>query len=684
MGRKLLERDGVVGYATACLLMLVAGETPAAVRVLLTEAGLDRQPDNPVVAMLVAAVELAEIEDPARLVEEITRHVQVGSAPPELACWLHYARHIEAPPQLLAAMRQLGAYPRSIATLDCFVELRIAILDSYARQAWTDKRYDAARLLWQEAGALDPHRVAVNANLALLAARTRAADEYGPAWERFAECLYLHSAAVGDIQRLLDDRLTLHLTLARQSAGRSRAAGRALPSESDLAAWMGEPDAVEVWLREWDLYYVNARLRFRSPWHLLGVPADADAAALEEARDAFVRHLDRAMAGLPWRGLSAFLTLARAATDEALRMALSGPGPAADPNHEAETARAEALTEDLLERVQLLRWLSRALARRRSATALALGGSVALRQFALPTGPLQRLCVERGLLEAGESLVDAFDNDLVEVTAAWDRPPPDGEKRGAERLAALDRCVTAAPHLIAVHAYRCQLLYRMGRHADAYAAAEEAVSLRPGGPSTEDAERHRADLAALMDSIGAPARAGAGRRTAPADPAGQVVWRFPGGATFMVELDADSHYSVLGVEPDATPAAIGAARNRLNTELRRRQRLEPANRDALKRRRKDVNAAGETLARPAEREKYDRDHPHVRLFTPRTAAAAMFVSIGDRLDVVHRAIRGHLHAAGVTVPPLSDLDRLDFGDDVTPHPLLDGTRIPAATPADDS
>jgi len=40
---------------------------------------------------------------------------------------------------------------------------------------------------------------------------------------------------------------------------------------------------------------------------------------------------------------------------------------------------------------------------------------------------------------------------------------------------------------------------------------------------------------------------------------------------FMVQLDADSYYSLLGVEPNATFAEIRAARDRKVKELRERR-----------------------------------------------------------------------------------------------------------------
>jgi curved DNA-binding protein CbpA len=141
---------------------------------------------------------------------------------------------------------------------------------------------------------------------------------------------------------------------------------------------------------------------------------------------------------------------------------------------------------------------------------------------------------------------------------------------------------------------------------------------------------------------------------------------------FMVELAADSYYGLLGVEPDATFAEIREARDREVRQLRERQRCEPSNGDELQERQKKVNAAGEMLARPANRAQYDKEHAHLRFFTVRAAAAPMFVDQRERIDALHRAIVAHLGRRGVRLPPMSDLDRVDFGEDLTPNPLLDG------------
>jgi curved DNA-binding protein CbpA len=140
----------------------------------------------------------------------------------------------------------------------------------------------------------------------------------------------------------------------------------------------------------------------------------------------------------------------------------------------------------------------------------------------------------------------------------------------------------------------------------------------------------------------------------------------------MIDLGAESFYTVLGVAPTATAAEIRQARDTLVRELRERQRREPTRRAELEARQKVVNTAGEELARPAKRALYDRDNAHLRFFTVRDAAAGIFTDRADRVEVLYTAISDHLRARGVTLRPRSDLDRDDFTADMTPNSVLDG------------
>jgi curved DNA-binding protein CbpA len=142
---------------------------------------------------------------------------------------------------------------------------------------------------------------------------------------------------------------------------------------------------------------------------------------------------------------------------------------------------------------------------------------------------------------------------------------------------------------------------------------------------------------------------------------------------FMIDIDVPSHYSLLGVSPAATAAQIRKARDATVLELRTRvrQTVDPEHKAELTEREQAINAAAEVLARPEKREEYDREHPDLRLFTRRVAAAPLFTDPVARVDLLLRSINDHLIRAGAPLRLPSDLYRTDFAQDVTPNSLLD-------------
>jgi len=449
--------DGPAAYATACALLLTGGEPVEGVRRLLSTA--DAPADSTAVAMVHAALDVAAVDDPVRRLDAMLTAVRRRTLPAQLAWWLWYSRFQKDPPPLPTALRLVRAVPDP--------ELRIAILDVYAQRAWADGRWEVARLLWHEIHALDPHRVPVALNLALYATRTRSATEYGPAWDHLAETLYLAAAGVGDLSAHIDDRVTMHLALSQQAAATHPGDGH-----EELAAWIADRDAFDAWLREWDLYYLNRRLRFRSPVHVLGVARDASPEQLAEAHALLGRLADRALRPRGWAGGAVFADLVKAHADRALRTARDP-----DRHHDAELAAADALLDEALDRALRLRRAGRHVAGWRTATALPVGAAVAGSQFGLPLGRLTQVCVDRGLIGREETLAGIFGADLSAVAASWDQPEPAGKAQIAERLAALDACVAAAPNLVGVRLHRCRLLQTAGRDRDALTAAAEALAL---------------------------------------------------------------------------------------------------------------------------------------------------------------------------------------------------------------
>jgi tetratricopeptide (TPR) repeat protein len=498
------EGGGLAEYAAACVLMIASGDPPAEVRKLAKMAGVDRETDHPAVAMLDAVLNLAETNDLAVFVAAAAEHLQRRLLPPELVCWLHFSKDVaKAGQPVVESVRLLDSYPEEVRALDCFRELRIAVLDEHARRAWAGERFAEARLLWREAAALDPYRVPVAVNLALLAARTRSVEDYGPAWERLAEVLYLHAAGARDVQLFLEDRKALHLALSQQSLHRHcpQTSGPDKPSRNELANWIADANALEVWLLQWDLYYLNARLHFRSPLHLLGQPRDASTESLVEARDVLVSHVDSVLPKQSWAGLGVFCDLVRAHVNEAFQHALDPVNRVRDAYYELEKPQAEALADETLKRMLLLRRLMHTLLHQDSARRIRLGCSIARREFVLPLAALQQLCVDRGLIGHDDELYDIFETDLIGLASNWDRPEPT-ESDWSARLGALDECVRVLSHRLELRWLRCLLLYQAGWRREAYTSALEALDLPVPPKHAETAHDLRTKLIELIDHVG--------------------------------------------------------------------------------------------------------------------------------------------------------------------------------------
>jgi tetratricopeptide (TPR) repeat protein len=493
---------GEIGeYATACVLLLAGGQAPRSVRDF-AKSVLAGHADHPAVMLLTAALDLAEAGDAAAFAEMAADQLERGVLPLELVCCLHFSAYgPDRDGTVVDALAQLDRYPRPIRDSDCFDELRLAVLDGHARKAWTGERFDEARLLWQEAAAIDPFRVPVARNLALLAARTKAAQEYGSAWARLSELLYLQAAGAGDVQLLLEDRRTMHLALAQHAQQRHCASRepRAVPSQEQIRAWLADGDALTEWLDQWDLHYVNARLGFRSPAHLLGLPSDAEPEDRVAAAEAFVRHVELALSGRDWAGVAAFANLAAAQAQQAL----GSIGEIRDEHYEPERAEARNLTRAAAVRGLTRRWMMQELHRKPSGEQLRLGLDLARRQLALPWRLLRPICVEIGAMSDDVDPVKMFESDLVALATYWDVPEPKSPEEYADRLSTLESCVALVPHDLMLRLTRCRALRAADRQADAYAAALEALELpAPEGEDDESRQKAIDRLIDLVDVIG--------------------------------------------------------------------------------------------------------------------------------------------------------------------------------------
>jgi hypothetical protein len=338
-----VKADGPAEYALACLQLMVAGDPPADVAAMLEDAG-HAHPGDTSIRLASAAARLARIVDAAEFANCAVTALRNGELPVELIVWLHYAAFgpdgkLPAP----EALRALDRYPAEPLRQPAFVELRIAVLDGFARRAWSDSEFARARLLWREAAALDPYRIETAHNLALLAARTKSHEDYSAAWLRAAEVRYLNAAASGEVLAGLEDRRLLHLAVLQQAEAFCWPSPKLKDEEyaASVAGLIRNYEAMETVLREWDLYYLNSRLRFRSPVHVLGIARDASPEDTVAARDGLKTYFDNAMNAAHLAGGQAFAALARAAIDEAYAHASVNAERARDPYWEPEKAEAD-------------------------------------------------------------------------------------------------------------------------------------------------------------------------------------------------------------------------------------------------------------------------------------------------------------------------------------------------------
>ncbi|MGW2625381.1 hypothetical protein [Micromonospora taraxaci] len=501
--------DGPADLALGCLLLLLSGDPPGEVRKEIAAAGVDPEAGNdPALRALAAALELAGAGDPVLFVRGASEHLLTGVLPAAVVCALHYQRFGPSAPSAAGtvtdALRLLDVYPPMVRDDHWFQELRIAVLDGYAERAWTDGALVQAKLLWRETIGLDPYRVPVAVNLALVAARMKAAEEYGPAWERLFELTYLLAGGVGDVQLLLDERRDLHLALTRQSwqrhCGSTPPSGT--PTDEDLDAWVADGDALAVWLRNWDSYYLNARLSFRSPIHLLGVARDVDTDELAEARDALIALADTAVVERDWAGGKAFRELVAGLAERAYARSADPADRARDRYFETEKPRADRLAEELLQRTLVLISLLRALGRVPVAAAREGQAAAVIRhQRNLPRRILQSIFVNRGLVQNDVEVAGYFEHRVLELADIWFRAEPLTGADRSRQVARLGEIVEALPGRLALRLAHCRALHEAKRPRECYHAAVAALE-QPSTDPAADAEHYRRELSRLIDQIG--------------------------------------------------------------------------------------------------------------------------------------------------------------------------------------
>ncbi|MCP4263678.1 MAG: hypothetical protein GY774_40145 [Planctomycetes bacterium] len=496
-------QTGIAEYALACLFLLLSGDSPKAIKTMLQDKMLQPHANHPAVQLLSAAVAIATCDDVDQFVMRAQDDWQANSLPLEIICCLHYMKF--GPDSALSvskALNLLNAYPPAMQMEESFNELRLAVEDGYARRAWTDQRYNHARMLWRETIPLDPNRIAVSHNLALVAARTKTQADYGPAWDRATELRYLHAAAAGDVQVMLEDRRTLHLAFAQQSKQRyctSPQSPEQPPKEEELEAWLADKDALRVWLREWDLYYLNSRLRFRSPVHLLGVPRDATDETVTEARDAFLNMLNTSLRSESWAGIKTFCYLVEDRVSTAFDQALDLVTRARDVYYEDEKTQADELSAEAIDRGFVIHRMMTVMAEKPTTQYMTIGCTIARHLFALPWKTLQPICIARGKIRREDDLLKIFESYFLALITA-DKSEPKTAREVSARLTVLDESITILPHRVELRVVRCQILLMDQKNAEAYSAALEALPLISKVEDREEAHTLKHNLIIVVDN----------------------------------------------------------------------------------------------------------------------------------------------------------------------------------------
>lgn len=490
----LKDNQGIAEYAVACLFLLLCSDTPREtareISQLLERGAAKRHMDHMAVRLVTATAALAAIEAPDEFVARASEALIADTVPAELVCYLHYAKY--GPQHSLTldeSLRLLDVYPERLRQHDCFSELRIAIFEGYARRAWSAERFEQAKVLWRETIPLDPNRLAVAHNLALAAARTRSLDDYNSAWERSFELRYLYAAAAGDVQVMLEERRVMHLSFVQQSERRyedfSKATDPDQKKKENIDAWLADRDAFTTWLREWDLYYLNSRLRFRSPVHLLGVARDASDEIVADASESLLRLIDLSLRPQRGAGIKSFCELADQRVKDATERVKDLVARARDPYYQEEKAEADALMEETLKRGFLLAQdVLDAIASGSEAQRLAIAAEVGQRLFALPWKVLQPSCAARGWIAYDFDLTKRFEDRFLNIV--FDPEDPRSQQEATQMLAALDEYIRILPHRVELRPARCKMLLSSKSSKNTQAAYTSAIDALPLVAQIED------------------------------------------------------------------------------------------------------------------------------------------------------------------------------------------------------
>ena len=476
--RALAEATGETAeYALACLLFLLDSQAACRrVDAWISNLKLVADKDRPSLRLVKTVCELGGCDSPEEFVRVAVDKINAGELPAELVCALHYAWYGQSEKiDAISTAQLLHQYPVNIRSLQFFRELQTAVFDYHARRAYNRKRLDHAEILWQEALSIYPSSIKVAHNLALVATRLKIPSKYAEAWDRACETRYLLADSAGDVRMGVEDRIRLHRSFAQQGLSshiKTIGSRKEIPDE-ELTAWMEDCEAFNMWLREWDLYYLNTRLRFRSPLHLLGLPRDCPDNGPETAAQVMLRQFRLCFRRRNLAGIQSFIQLVDDLTSASGNLVRDPIQRKRDQFFEIENEQARKLTMEALERGFLLLHTVQKACSSSSPQIWLSGLRASAHLLSMPWMFLEPVAKKIGYIQLDLNLMTVFTSH---ISALAYKVSQEG-KRGLEDQAmeAVEDCLHALPNDADLAVTFCHMLLKSKHYHEVYYAALAAL-----------------------------------------------------------------------------------------------------------------------------------------------------------------------------------------------------------------
>jgi hypothetical protein len=269
-------------------------------------------------------------------------------------------------------------------------------------------------------------------------------DDYASAWPRAVELRYMEAAAAQDISLGEEERARVHQAVSSQACAAYMPQEQGSAKELDYPKWAADRVAVKTWLSEWDLYYINARLAFRSPIHRLGIARDATPEVQALARQSLLTLIEIGSRRFPAGARRAATGLACDSVDDADRLAARNIERARDRYYALEADAAEKLQVESVQRVCHIVGLLKAHQEELPSTDIVVTGWLGIRLLALPLEILAPL-LARTFSGVEESEIRDRLEQLVLAAVARDSRPRRGDEQIRDGLDVLERLFRLMP-----------------------------------------------------------------------------------------------------------------------------------------------------------------------------------------------------------------------------------------------